>query len=50
MGNNVIAGKCCPYICLLGQLLKGGGAGSGYVLFYYFEVFYYLKITQLVAG
>ena len=26
MGTNVIAGKCCPYICLLGQLLKGGGA------------------------
>ena len=26
MGNKVIAGNCSPYICLLGQLLKKGGA------------------------
>ena len=26
MGNKVIAGNHSPYICLLGQLLKKGGA------------------------
>ena len=37
MGNKVIAGKYSPYICLLGQLKKGGAKTSGNKLLELFQ-------------